>query len=87
MQSLISKEGIMKKVALLFGLFLFGTVLSAEEKINLMTEIFPSYQYYDEDLTLSGISIEIIEAVKREIKNQAPKQKKLYVIVYILDPS
>lgn len=62
----------MKKVALIVGFFLFGTVLNAEEKISLMTEIFPPYQYYDEDLKLSGISIEIIEAVKREINSQDP---------------
>jgi len=52
----------MKKVALLVIFFHFGTILSAEEKINLMTEIFPPYQYYDENLKLTGISVEIIEA-------------------------
>jgi ABC-type amino acid transport substrate-binding protein len=62
----------MKKVAMLMVFLLLGPILNAEEKINLMTEIFPPYQYYNEDLKLTGISIEIMEAVKKEINSQVP---------------
>ena len=62
----------MKKVTLLIAFLLLGTIINAEEKINLMTEIFPPYQYYNEDLKLTGISIEIMEAVKKEINSQVP---------------
>ncbi len=60
----------MKKVVMLVVLLFLSTMLSAEEKITLMTEIFPPYQYYNEDLKWTGISIEIIEAVKKEINSQ-----------------
>jgi polar amino acid transport system substrate-binding protein len=69
----------MKKVALLVIFFHFGTILSAEEKINLMTEIFPPYQYYDENLKLTGISVEIIEALKKEINSKDSIKKVPWV--------
>jgi polar amino acid transport system substrate-binding protein len=62
----------MKKVMMFLVFLLLGTILNAEEKINLMTEIFPPYQYYGEDLKLTGISVEIIEAVKKQINSQVP---------------
>lgn len=62
----------MKKVALLVVLLLLGISLRAEEEITLMTEIFPPHQFYRKDLKLTGISMEIIEAVKKEINSQDP---------------
>ncbi|MBF0289906.1 MAG: transporter substrate-binding domain-containing protein [SAR324 cluster bacterium] len=62
----------MKKAAMVVFFILFATLSGAEEQITLMTEIFPPYQYYSEDLKLTGISVEIIEAVKKEINSEIP---------------
>ena len=62
----------MKKVVAIVVFLLLSPMLNAEEKIDLMTEILPPFQYYDEDRNLSGISIEIIEKVKTEINSKVP---------------
>mgnify|MGYP003992192505 FL=1 len=68
----ISKEGAMKQVILLVVFLIASNLLIAEEKINLMTEILPPFQYYDEEKVLTGISIEIIDGIKTKIKSNDP---------------
>ena len=62
----------MKKVTLLMIFLLLGAVINAEEKINLMAELLPPFQYYNEDKKLTGISIEIIESIKTIVKSNDP---------------
>jgi polar amino acid transport system substrate-binding protein len=62
----------MNKAILLIVLLLLSNLSIAEEKINLMAEILPPFQYYNEDKILTGISIEIIESIKTEIKSKVP---------------
>jgi polar amino acid transport system substrate-binding protein len=60
----------MKKVMLLFVFLILSNPLLAEEKINLMAEILPPFQYYDENNILTGISIEIVEKIKSKINSK-----------------
>jgi polar amino acid transport system substrate-binding protein len=62
----------MKKIMLLTIFLLLSNPLLAEEKINLMAEILPPFQYYDENNILTGISIEIIEQIKSKINSKDP---------------
>ena len=39
----------MKKILLLVCFLLLGATIYAEEKINLMAELLPPYQYYNEN--------------------------------------
>jgi polar amino acid transport system substrate-binding protein len=62
----------MKKIMLLTIFLLLSNPLLADEKINLMAEILPPFQYYDENSILTGISIEIVEQIKSKIKSKDP---------------
>ncbi len=62
----------MKKAILLVVILFLSNLSFAGEKINLMTEILSPFQYYNDNKVLSGISIEIIEKVKTEIKSKDP---------------
>ncbi|MBT4287530.1 MAG: transporter substrate-binding domain-containing protein [Deltaproteobacteria bacterium] len=62
----------MKKILLLVCFLLLGATIYAEEKINLMAELLPPYQYYNENKVLTGISIEIINKLKTEINSTVP---------------
>lgn len=61
------------KKAILLVVYLFLSSLSiAGEKINLMTELLPPFQYYNENKILTGISIEIIGRLKKEVNSEDP---------------
>ena len=62
----------MKKVILLAVLLILSNLSIAEEKITLMTEILPPFQYYDDDQVLRGISIEILDKIKTKVGSQTP---------------
>lgn len=62
----------MKKLTLVIVFLFMSNSLIAGETINLMTEILPPFQYYDEKEILKGISIEIIEELKTELKSEVP---------------
>lgn len=62
----------MKKAILLVIVLFLSNLSIADEKINLMAEILPPFQYYNENKILTGISIEIIESIKKQIKSEDP---------------
>jgi len=62
----------MKKVVLLIVFLILSNLLMAEVKINLMAEILSPFQYYNEDKTLTGISIEIIDRLKTKVGSKVP---------------
>lgn len=65
----------MKTIILLIALLCIATSVHADESIQLMTEEFPPYQFYEgegENRVITGISIEIIKAVQKKIGNSDP---------------
>lgn len=55
----------MKKI--LLTLLLIFANLNADENINLMTEIFPPYQFKNDKNELHGITVEIVQAIQKEL--------------------
>jgi len=56
-------------------LLCIATFTHADESIQLMTEEFPPYQFYEgegENRVITGISIEIIKALQKKIGNSDP---------------
>ncbi len=62
----------MIKVTLLFVCLIMSNLSIAGEKIELMTEILPPFQYYNEKEVLTGISIEIIDSIKLKVGSNDP---------------
>ena len=65
----------MKKVLLPIFIFLFSSQVLADNSINLLTEEFAPYQYYEEEganRTISGISVEIVQAIQKHVGNLDP---------------
>lgn len=65
----------MKTIILLIALLCIATSVYADESIQLMTEEFPPYQFYEgegENRVITGISIEIIKALQKKIGNSDP---------------
>jgi len=65
----------MKTIILLMTLLCIATSVHADESIQLMTEEFPPYQFYEgegENRVITGISIEIIKALQKIIGNSDP---------------
>ncbi len=65
----------MKIIILFMTLLCISTFAHADESIQLMTEEFPPYQFYEgegENRVITGISIEIIKVVQKKIGNSDP---------------
>jgi polar amino acid transport system substrate-binding protein len=65
----------MKNLILFVALLLIPSPVGAEGTIQLLTEEFPPYQFYEgegENRVITGISIEIIKAVQKKISNSDP---------------
>lgn len=65
----------MKIILPLIGALLFSSNVFSQEPLRLMTEEFAPYQFYEgsgETKAISGISIEIVEAIRKKIGNKDP---------------
>lgn len=62
----------MKKYILLITFLIISNLAIAGDKIVLMAELLPPFQYYNENEKLTGISIEIIEGIKTIVKCDNP---------------
>jgi polar amino acid transport system substrate-binding protein len=65
----------MKKLLLSIVAILFSTQAFADTSIRLMTEEFAPYQFYEgegDGKVISGISIEIVQAIQKQIGNGDP---------------
>ena len=65
----------MEKYIFLVTLLCFSTFAWADESIQLLTEEFPPYQFYEgegENRVLTGISIEIVKVLQDKVGNSDP---------------
>ncbi len=65
----------MKNLLLTLAVLLFSSHAVADTKVRLMTEEFAPYQYYEgqgANKIISGISIEIVQAIQKQISNDDP---------------
>lgn len=63
------------KFLLLFIVILASNSVYSEEKLKLMTEIFPPFQYQEDD-KMTGIAIDIVQAIQNELNDKT--KIKLY---------
>lgn len=62
----------MYKIITILTVILFSPIAHAQNNLRLMTEEFAPYQFYDgEDQKLTGISIEIVQAIQNELGDQS----------------
>ena len=60
----------MKKIVLVLSALFFSVPVLANDPVRLMTEEFPPYQFYEGDSkAITGISIEIVQAIQAKIGN------------------
>lgn len=61
----VIKSMITQSLVVLSALF-FANVVAAEQQYEILTEIFPPYQQYDESSQLTGLSVKLVKRLFKE---------------------
>jgi polar amino acid transport system substrate-binding protein len=59
----------MKFLKIMSIVIVLSNSLSASNNIKIMTEVFSPYQFIDKNKQLKGISVEIVQAIKKELND------------------